>query len=307
MMKKTLTVATTVALAYTTIGLATPASATPASIAGFQRYEESSASDWTDVKTATATCPNGQLVHSTGARVDGGNGGVVLTDIEPNVALTSVTVRGEERTGHLGAWSITAFAVCAVNGGYYTDPVRVSSPFIGATTTATCPEGKTVTGVGFHLLNPADVAYVDKAKANDPATSVTVHVGGTALIPAARAYAVCSWLGYASDWRYTGAVEVNEISPKTATYAITDDPWLKDMVFCLGGEVTGGNNVAFLDHLSVTDSQLRVNARATRASAVGWTPIQNVVAKNVVAKDDGSGGGDDDFGAIVVALYADWY
>jgi hypothetical protein len=62
---------------------------------------------------ATAACPAGKHLTGTGARVNNGNNRVVIDDMRPNPALTSVTVSGfEDQVGYDQDWSVTAFAIC---------------------------------------------------------------------------------------------------------------------------------------------------------------------------------------------------
>jgi hypothetical protein len=61
----------------------------------------------------TASCPAGKHLTGTGARVNNGNNRVVIDDMRPNPALTSVTVSGfEDLLGYDQNWSVTAFAIC---------------------------------------------------------------------------------------------------------------------------------------------------------------------------------------------------
>jgi hypothetical protein len=63
--------------------------------------------------SATAACPAGKHLTGTGARVNNGNNQVVIDDMRPNPALTSVTVSGfEDQDGYDQDWSVTAFAIC---------------------------------------------------------------------------------------------------------------------------------------------------------------------------------------------------
>jgi hypothetical protein len=64
------------------------------------RIVASSQSDSEEFNFATANCPVGTNVLGTGGEITGGGGAVVLEDVRPNGALTSVTVTGfENETG----------------------------------------------------------------------------------------------------------------------------------------------------------------------------------------------------------------
>ena len=61
---------------------------------------------------ADATCPAGKNLLGTGG--EGGGSAVVMDDLRPNAALTSVTVTGiEDETGKESDWDVTAYAICA--------------------------------------------------------------------------------------------------------------------------------------------------------------------------------------------------
>ncbi len=62
---------------------------------------------------ATAACPAGKHLTGVGARVNNGQNQVVLDDMRPNPALTTVTAAGfEDSDGYDGNWSVTAFGIC---------------------------------------------------------------------------------------------------------------------------------------------------------------------------------------------------
>jgi hypothetical protein len=65
-------------------------------------------------KSVTATCPSGKNLLGTGAEIVGGLGQVVLDDLTPNDALSSVIVTGlEDGTGFAGEWFLRSYAICA--------------------------------------------------------------------------------------------------------------------------------------------------------------------------------------------------
>jgi hypothetical protein len=62
----------------------------------------------------TATCPAGKNLLGTGAEITDGAGEVLLDDLRPNAALTTVTVTGfEDENGFVGDWFLRAHAICA--------------------------------------------------------------------------------------------------------------------------------------------------------------------------------------------------
>jgi hypothetical protein len=105
-------------------------------------------------KGVTVTCPAGKQVLGTGADLNTLNGQVVLDDVRPNAALTSVTANAhEDETGNTANWSVTAYAVCAnsiagLQRVSEPSPLDSSVPKILFTG---CPGGKVLTGVGADL------------------------------------------------------------------------------------------------------------------------------------------------------------
>jgi hypothetical protein len=118
-------------------------------VAGLQRVVATSATNSTDGKAATATCPAGKQVTGVGGDIVGGAGQVVMDDFIPfpNPA-TSVQVVGNERPpGTTANWSVTAYAICASTAvRMVAADVSRDSGFANAT--ASCPSGTEVTGAG---------------------------------------------------------------------------------------------------------------------------------------------------------------
>jgi hypothetical protein len=82
--------------------------------AGLEYRSFNTGSNSDSVKTATATCTGSKKVISAGARIINGDGQVMLDDMAPNGALTSVTATAyEDDTTYSGNWSLYAYAVCA--------------------------------------------------------------------------------------------------------------------------------------------------------------------------------------------------
>jgi hypothetical protein len=101
-----------------------------------------------------AYCPTDKRVIGMGGRINNGNGEVILDLVEPNAGLTSVTVRGTVVAGKSpNGWSVTAFAVCAVNPaglqlvssakGGNSDDRKGLSPI--------CPAGKGLYSIGAEI------------------------------------------------------------------------------------------------------------------------------------------------------------
>lgn len=85
-----------------------------APLPGQQRIAATSATDSISPKSVTATCPSGQRVIGTGHELTNARGQVLLDDVVPNAALTSVRVEAfEDQDGTTNTWSVTAYAICA--------------------------------------------------------------------------------------------------------------------------------------------------------------------------------------------------
>ncbi|WDZ83627.1 hypothetical protein [Micromonospora cathayae] len=82
-------------------------------LAGLARVAGIGVLDSNPVKSATATCPAGKLVHGVGGEIDGGAGQVRLTGLEP-ISDTQVRVTAaEDEDGFTGNWAPRAYAICA--------------------------------------------------------------------------------------------------------------------------------------------------------------------------------------------------
>lgn len=80
---------------------------------GLQRRSATSRPSSSDLQEVTVTCPSGDQVFGVGAAVSGAEGAVVLSAIEPDPVLRSVTARAEESVGGFAdTWSVTAYAIC---------------------------------------------------------------------------------------------------------------------------------------------------------------------------------------------------
>jgi hypothetical protein len=102
-------------------------------------------------KSVTVNCPVGKRVFGTGADINSFNGQVILDDLRPNAALTSVTANAlEDETGNSINWSLTAYAVCA-NAVAGLERVSETSALDSANQKVlfpACPNGKVPTGLG---------------------------------------------------------------------------------------------------------------------------------------------------------------
>ncbi|HEX8102612.1 MAG TPA: hypothetical protein VF533_08375 [Solirubrobacteraceae bacterium] len=80
---------------------------------GLQRVAATTYSGSEEFARASATCPTGEHLIGTGARIGGGAGQVGIDDLRPDAALTRTTVTAtEDETGSNADWSATAYAIC---------------------------------------------------------------------------------------------------------------------------------------------------------------------------------------------------
>jgi hypothetical protein len=158
-------------------------------------------SDSSTTKSVTATCP-------AGTRVVGAGGGivsdgpvrkqVVLEELAPNAALTSVTATGhEDETGEDQEWFLFAQPVCA-NPPPGLELVSAISPVNSSnkTVTATCPAGKNLLGTGADIDGGLGQVVLDEITPTAELTNVLVtgledetgHTGAWSV----RSYAICA-------------------------------------------------------------------------------------------------------------------
>ena len=82
---------------------------------GLERVSATSVSDSASSKSATATCPAGKSLLSTGFDVESSLGQVFLRSVGPNALLSQATATGtEDATGNAIDWTVTASGFCAL-------------------------------------------------------------------------------------------------------------------------------------------------------------------------------------------------
>ncbi|MGB2571891.1 hypothetical protein ACPFP2_26085 [Micromonospora citrea] len=178
--------ALTLALVLGASGAALVAPATPASAAvpGLVRISAVSATNSTDSRFVTATCPTGKVLTGTGYEINGATGEVVVDDLRPNggaaTAPTAVTVGAYEADAFAGNWNVTAYAICAnpVPGLVRITATSSNDSNNFHSATAACPTGKVLTGTGFEMTGVTGEGVVDDLRPNGSAvaapTAVTV-------------------------------------------------------------------------------------------------------------------------------------
>jgi hypothetical protein len=167
-------------------------------VPGLERVVAASPANSTN-KGVSAVCPVGKKLLGTGAAITGGAGQVVLRELIPGSALTSVSAFGaEDENGFTGNWSVTAYAVCAtpVAGLQRVTAASASDSNSSKSAVATCPAGKHVTGVGGRLQGAGGQVFMDDLiPFPERATAVQVvgieDQNGTNANWSATAYAIC--------------------------------------------------------------------------------------------------------------------
>jgi hypothetical protein len=176
--------------------------ATPAyaALAGVVRASRSSADD-SNNKSVTVSCPFGTKVLNAGGYIDGGNGSVLMDDIFPNEALTSVTVTGLETDQPMNtAWTVNAYATCAPEpAGLEWNWQQSATNATDKSVTVGCTGNRTLLGTGATIEGGAGNVVIDEIKPNgaygDVSTSVTVwaYEDGVYNTPwNVNAYAICA-------------------------------------------------------------------------------------------------------------------
>ena len=145
---------------------------------GSQRVVASTGLSDNDELSKQAVCPAGKQVVGGGGRVSGGQGEVVLTQVEPDPLLSRITARALQTEDSPGGfdWRLYAYAVCA-------DPppgleLVTTSNFDPSDTsvsaTASCPAGKHLVGAGGKINIATGDVVMDDLRPNPSLTTVTV-------------------------------------------------------------------------------------------------------------------------------------
>jgi hypothetical protein len=130
---------------------------------GLERVSATSATSSAN-KAVSVSCPAGKRVLGAGADINSANGQVILDGLQPNAALTAVTVNAlEDETGNSGNWSVTAYAVCA-NALAGLERIAQTSPVDSSQSKflePVCPGGKAMTGYGADINSPNGQVLLD--------------------------------------------------------------------------------------------------------------------------------------------------
>jgi hypothetical protein len=169
-------------------------------LAGATRVTASTATNGTDGKSITSTCPAGTQLTGASGQINGGFGNVVMDDLRPNGnPPTSVTVTGFEVDPD-SSWSATAIAICANPlPGLQRVVVTSASNSVNKSATAICPAGKKLVGLGGQLDAALGEVVIDDYTPSELLTSATVTGNEAVDIDGAfagnwsvTAYAICA-------------------------------------------------------------------------------------------------------------------
>jgi hypothetical protein len=215
-----------------------------AAVPDLVRISNESASDSSDTKNITATCPGSSpALLSAGYEIDGLGGAIVLDELR--LATGSATaVAYEADPDYPGVWDLTVYAVCA-------DPLpgRVLIPAVAsfgspdtASLSLTCPAGDTLLGAGFAVGGASASGEIE---IDDFRPNGTTIVDPTAAF--VRAYETDP---LAADWTLTTyGICADPLPGLARRSAVTDEGALvaKDLtVSCLQGEVLVGSGYEIL-------------------------------------------------------------
>jgi len=245
------------------------------------RREAPSAYNMASPKQETATCPGNYRAFASGVKVVNGNGGVVVKRMEPDAALTSVTVEAVARTGYQQPWSVVAYVMCALSTS--APELESDTTYQSSTATATCDPGDRLTGTGFRYGGPINTGYVNGVIPNNGLTQVLVHAGGAGPEPASlTAYAICK-----EPTQPTGPpgvrIEATTALPGTWPAMLTVSP-IRSWVYGVGAATDAPG--VFFDALVPNADPSVAGAQAVRA----WQPAGMAAARQgkamAVATDD---------------------
>jgi hypothetical protein len=164
------------------------------------RVEFASAANGSNVapRSVFPACPvAGQQVFGTGFRLGGAGGNVLITEVEPTAALTSVEVEARADNGFNGAFDLFGYLVCGTPNGSTVTLNSAASVFGAAAShpadTTACANG-TVTGVGGKITDNVDGVLIDRYEPN-PSLSVVSVLGrdnaGLGVAYESIAYSIC--------------------------------------------------------------------------------------------------------------------
>ena len=173
---------------------------------GLKRYFDSSNDDMTSPKLALKICPAGKAMLGTGMDIIGGQGGVRVNSIIPEVDTTGkiygvlVNATADATDPPTGPWHVNGFAICA-DDVYKEQVISADGMMLskGGELVVTCPFGTVGTGTGYDQLGPNGEYIIDSIDPGGSTTSATnmtslnaFEEDGTPGWVLVRAYAICA-------------------------------------------------------------------------------------------------------------------
>jgi hypothetical protein len=251
------------------------AASASAAVPGLQRITASSPTNSLN-KLVNATCPVGKRLIGAGGDITGGGGQVVIDDLSPNPALTSVRVAAvEDQTGATAKWSVRAYAICAdpVAGLQLISASVNSNSVTGSDVSAVCPAGKKVLGAGGELTAAGGQVVMDDILPDPALASVRVtgfeDGNGTASNWNVRAFAICA-NPLPGLQRIIATTVSNSVTGSRATAVCPAGKKLTGT----GGDFTGALGEVVMDDItpSATLTSLTVTgAEDESGAAANWT------------------------------------
>jgi hypothetical protein len=155
-------------------------------------------------RSAFAFCDHnpGDVLFGSGFQLNDAGGEVFIAEMEPDVGLLGefVEVEGREDGPNITRnWDLTAYAICGQPAGATVDWMSATSTFDSdrhhSATTADCPAGSTVTGIGGKVSDSFDDVMQDRFSVNDlmTATTATGREDGNNILGdwSETAFAIC--------------------------------------------------------------------------------------------------------------------
>jgi hypothetical protein len=154
-------------------------------------------------RSAFAFCQSGEVLFGSGFELNNAGGDVFIVEMEPEVSSLGdefVEVEGREDGPNVTRnWDITAYAICGQPAGATVDWISATSALdsdaTNSATTAECPAGSTVTGIGGKVSDNFDDVMQDRFSVNDllSATTATGREDGNNVVGdwSETAFAIC--------------------------------------------------------------------------------------------------------------------
>jgi hypothetical protein len=166
--------------------------------AGLEYVSATSAAGPSPSRSVVVSCPAGKRVIGAAGRVEPAFGFVMLDEVAPLAALTSVRVSAfQGETPSPFPWRVTAFAVCAnpIPGLILTSALSPADS-LDKSTDVTCPAGTRIHSTGWDLVGAVGQGLVVAIFPGQPLTMAHLRaredITGLATTWQARVFAICA-------------------------------------------------------------------------------------------------------------------